>query len=179
MVTPLQLEANESAFVQLTSQEFQSLNISIQMDTIWWPVFFLKHIKQINLYGYSSMIDLLTDAYIFLFLRPWQMGKPTLHNLTLSFLEDGQADATDVLSTRFGMRETSKTIDERGNSLFMVNRKKILIRGGGYAPDLLQRMSEHRHRQELEYVRHLGLNAIRLEGKFQSDSLFHVSFIVC
>ena len=37
-----------------------------------------------------------------------------------------------------GLRTASNDIDANGNALFKVNGKKILVRGGGYAPDLLQ-----------------------------------------
>ena len=41
-------------------------------------------------------------------------------------------------TTTVGLRTASNDIDANGNALFKVNGKKILVRGGGYAPDLLQ-----------------------------------------
>eukprot|EP00041_Stephanoeca_diplocostata_P031726 m.994917 g.994917 ORF g.994917 m.994917 type:complete len:1025 (+) comp24014_c1_seq5:15-3089(+) len=79
---------------------------------------------------------------------------------------------SDEINATFGIRQITKTIDANNNAVFRVNNKRILIRGGGWAPDLLQRMTRERHVQELMYVRHLGLNTIRLEGKFQNDDLF-------
>ena len=61
----------------------------------------------------------------------------------------------------------SNDIDENNNARFVVNGKQILIRGGGWAPDLLQRMSTQRHARMLRLSKDLGMNAIRLEGKLQ------------
>jgi exo-1,4-beta-D-glucosaminidase len=103
---------------------------------------------------------------------PWQMGAPTLLNLTVTFAPTDTSVMGGRLDERVGLRQVTKTIDENRNALFRVNGKRILIRGGGWAPDLLQRMTPERHAQELAYVRHLGLNAVRLEGKLQDDDLF-------
>eukprot|EP01045_Picozoa_sp_COSAG04_P011522 COSAG04_NODE_743_length_10649_cov_26.557820_7_plen_125_part_00 len=75
-------------------------------------------------------------------------------------------------TTTVGLRTASNDIDANGNALFKVNGKKILVRGGGYAPDLLQRMSPEENRRQLRMTKDLGLNAIRLEGKLQDDDLF-------
>lgn len=50
--------------------------------------------------------------------------------------------------------------------------RRILVRGGGWAPDLLQRMTTKRHSRELRMAMDIGLNAIRLEGKLQDEDLF-------
>ena len=51
-----------------------------------------------------------------------------------------------------------------------VNRQRILVRGGGWSPDLLLRATPQRSRRQLLLTRDLGLNAIRLEGKLQDAS---------
>ncbi len=104
----------------------------------------------------------------------WQMGSPTMSTLEASFTTAGSAPAapSDTLKVGVGLRQISQTLDSRGNLLVSVNGLPLLIRGGGWAPDLLQRMSAARHAQEIALVRHLGLNTIRLEGKFQDEDLF-------
>eukprot|EP00039_Didymoeca_costata_P005791 m.84645 g.84645 ORF g.84645 m.84645 type:complete len:915 (-) comp12975_c0_seq2:25-2769(-) len=104
---------------------------------------------------------------------PWQMGQPNLCTLTMSFVIGGRNSSTLHLLT--GLREVSKEIDKNNNALFSINKKRILIRGGGWSPDLLQRMSRERYESEFTYVRDLGLNAVRLEGKLQADDLFEVA----
>jgi exo-1,4-beta-D-glucosaminidase len=59
--------------------------------------------------------------------------------------------------------------------LFRVNRRKILIRGAGWAPDLLLRSSPERLQAEFQYVRDMNLNAIRLEGKLETDEFFNLA----
>jgi exo-1,4-beta-D-glucosaminidase len=71
-----------------------------------------------------------------------------------------------------GLREASNDRNSDNNAVFVVNGKRVLIRGGGWAPDLLQRMSPQRHSRMLRLAKDLGLNAIRLEGKLQDDDLF-------
>ena len=96
---------------------------------------------------------------------PFQMGQPTQHNLTTTF-------ASTATTTLVGLRQMNVSLDPRGNAVLRVNGRQILVRGGGWAPDLLQRSTSQRLAQELRLTRDLGLNAIRLEGKFESDELF-------
>lgn len=55
-------------------------------------------------------------------------------------------------------------------NLFQVNGNPILIRGAGWTPDLFLRTDRARQRAEMSYIRHMNLNAVRLEGP--SLSLF-------
>ena len=106
---------------------------------------------------------------------PWQMGNATLHTLSFAFFEDGDSAASDEISTRVGLRSAEKVIDRQGHALFKINHKPLLIRGAGWAPDLLLRMTAARHRQELLLARSCGLNALRFEGKLQSDDIFSIA----
>jgi exo-1,4-beta-D-glucosaminidase len=105
---------------------------------------------------------------------PHQMGAPRLHNLSLSFTpNDEEAGGPPAaLAVRVGLREMSGGLDERGNFLLRVNGRRLLVRGAGWTPDLLQRMSGERNELELHLVRHARLNAVRFEGKLQDDDLF-------
>ena len=78
---------------------------------------------------------------------PWQMGAPNRHNLTMSFAEARAARLREPrlqVSTTVpvGLRSASNVLDGNHNAIFRVNGKRILIRGGGYAPDLLLRMTQ-------------------------------------
>lgn len=59
--------------------------------------------------------------------------------------------------------------------LYRVNGKPILIRGGGWAPDMLLRNDPAKLRAEFRMVRDMGLNAIRSEGKMESEDFFRVA----
>jgi exo-1,4-beta-D-glucosaminidase len=104
---------------------------------------------------------------------PRQMGDPALHSLRLLFLIGSHA--SDSARIRYGIREVTSEIDARGHRLFRVNGKRILIRGGGWAPDMLLRESSDRLKTEFRYVRDLNLNALRLEGKLESDEFYDLA----
>jgi exo-1,4-beta-D-glucosaminidase len=104
---------------------------------------------------------------------PYQMGSAALHRLDLQFLIKGQA--SDSISTRFGIREITSELDERQNRVFKINGKRLLIRGGGWSQDMLLRQSQEKLRHEFEYVKHLHLNTLRLEGKMETEEFFNLA----
>ena len=87
----------------------------------------------------------------------------------------GHGDLSDYVVARYGIREITSDIDPQGHLLFRVNGKRILIRGGGWAPDMLLRESPERLKAQLGYLRDLNLNAIRLEGPMESDAFFDLA----
>jgi exo-1,4-beta-D-glucosaminidase len=104
---------------------------------------------------------------------PYQMGQPHLERLTVSFAVQGQI--TDEQSVDFGFREITSELTVNGNRLFRVNGKPILIRGAGWAQDMLLRLDESRLSDQFRMVRDLNLNTIRLEGKLEAESFFHLA----
>ncbi len=105
---------------------------------------------------------------------PAQMGTPNLHDLELSFEIDGKV--SDSAHTQFGIREITSEVAEqapnRFKRLFKVNGKNMLIRGAGWTPDMMLRENPQRIADEFRYVRDMGLNTIRLEGKLESEEFF-------
>lgn len=117
------------------------------------------------------------------------LGAPALYPARISATVNGAA--TDEVATAFGVRQvSSELIDDRPERalyqvqphnhpakarLYSVNGRRILVRGAGYAPDLLLRTDALRLADEVAYVRHLGLNAIRLEGKLGNDLLYRLA----
>jgi len=81
----------------------------------------------------------------------------------------------DSATIRFGIREVQGARNEKGFLQFRVNRRNLLLRDGGGAPDLLYREPPERLRQELSYVKEMNLNTIRLEGKLGSDDMFDLT----
>ncbi|HXQ26377.1 MAG TPA: hypothetical protein VN822_08240 [Candidatus Acidoferrales bacterium] len=104
---------------------------------------------------------------------PHQMGDSVLHTLSLRFSRGDQI--SDTVAIRYGIREITSELDARGHRLFRVNGKKILIRGGGWAPDMLLRESPERLKTEFRYVRDMNLNAIRLEGQMETDEFYDLA----
>jgi len=100
---------------------------------------------------------------------PYQMGEPFLHKLTLEFITT-QKTVSDSQTISFGIVQTDSELTSDGNRLLKVNGKPVLIRGGGWAPDMMLRVDESRREAEFRYVKEMGLNAIRLEGKLEDES---------
>ena len=100
------------------------------------------------------------------------MGQPQLHALRIAFTRDGGATPTHELQVRVGLREIRGALDARQNWVLTVNGRRLLVRGAGWSPDLLQRMSSARNELEVSLARHAGLNAVRFEGKLQDDNIF-------
>ena len=100
---------------------------------------------------------------------PYQMGEPFLHELTLEFVTS-QNVISDTQSIHFGMVQTDSELTPEGNRLLKVNGKPVLVRGGGWAPDMMLRVDESRREAEFRYVKEMGLNTIRLEGKLEDES---------
>jgi exo-1,4-beta-D-glucosaminidase len=101
---------------------------------------------------------------------PAQLGTQELYSLTMSAEVSGQV--SDHESVRFGIRDIASEFTQEGYRIFRVNGKRILIRGGGWASDMMLRFSSSRLDSQLRYVRDLGLNTIRLEGKLESDDFY-------
>ncbi len=104
---------------------------------------------------------------------PAQMGTPELNKLDLRFEVKGRV--SDGSETSFGIREITSELTSAGKRVFSVNGKKLLIRGGGWSPDMMLRENPRRLRDEFAYVRDMGLNTIRLEGKLENDDFFNLA----
>ncbi|MBU9765199.1 glycoside hydrolase [Mycobacterium sp. TNTM28] len=109
---------------------------------------------------------------------PYTMGEPNLYDLRLEFLRYGRP--TDTVDSRFGIRSVQQHRDNdeqypdlgRGGSFYLtVNGRDFLVRGAAYTPDLLFSHDPQREDAILGYVRDLGLNMLRLEGKFPGDNI--------
>ncbi len=103
---------------------------------------------------------------------PYQVGPQNLYPLTLEFETGGQV--SDRAAIKFGVREVTSEVDSAGHLLFHINGKNILIRGAGYTFDMLLRSSPERQKAELDYVRDMNLNTVRLEGKLEDEHFFEL-----
>ena len=104
---------------------------------------------------------------------PAQMGKPELYSLVMEFESDGSV--SDRSQTEFGIREVTSEVNAHNARAFHINGKNILIRGGGWTPDMMMRESSQRLHDEFRYVRDMGLNTVRLEGKLETQEFFDLA----
>jgi hypothetical protein len=101
---------------------------------------------------------------------PYTIGEPYLQEAKLTFETGGEA--SDTASTTFGIRQVTSELTSDGHRLFKINGRSILIRGAAWAPDLFFRWSSERVATDLAYVKDMGMNAIRLEGRLDREELY-------
>ncbi|PYS90409.1 MAG: glycosyl hydrolase family 2 [Acidobacteria bacterium] len=104
---------------------------------------------------------------------PTGMGAQNLYDLHTEFIVNGAS--SDQQTTHFGVREITSELDAQNHRFFRVNGRRVLVRGGGWSLDMLLRPNAERTENEIRYVRDMGLNAIRLEGKLEFDYLFDLA----
>ena len=104
---------------------------------------------------------------------PAQMGKPNLYPLAMEFEVNGAV--SDRSHSEFGIREITSDFNSVGGRAFHINGKNILIRGAGWTPDMMLRENSQRLHDEFRYVRDMGLNTVRLEGKLETKEFFDLA----
>jgi exo-1,4-beta-D-glucosaminidase len=101
---------------------------------------------------------------------PAELGDPVLHELSLSFVQNGVE--SDSQRIHFGIREITSELTPNGARLFRVNGRRILIRGGGWTPDMFFRPQPERQLAQMSYALDMHLNTLRLEGKLEDDAFW-------
>ena len=95
------------------------------------------------------------------------MGLPELCDLHVEFVEnDKVSDKEDV---RFGIREIHSYLTDEGYRGYILNGKKVLLRGAGWTDELSLSDTPETNRLQLEYVRDMNMNTVRLEGFWGSS----------
>ena len=102
---------------------------------------------------------------------PLELGSPELYTLNIEFVTNGRV--SDRQSQRFGIREVTSESTPKGGRLFRINGQRILIRGGGWAPDIFFRPQPERQDAQMKYALDMHLNTLRLEGNYENDRFFH------
>src|SRR5712692_7131584 len=103
---------------------------------------------------------------------PYTLWAPNLYTAELHFHVDGAENLSDRTQVTFGIREFTSELTEKGHRLFKLNGRNILIRGAAWAPDMFLRPMSKKLDADLAYVRDMGLNTIRLEGRIDRDEFF-------
>jgi len=101
---------------------------------------------------------------------PNLVGPQNLYDLKLEFNIAGAV--SDAENVRFGIREVSSYLSSENYRIFKINGKDILVRGGGWVPDMMFRPLPERKEAEIKYARDMNLNTIRMEGKLETDEMW-------
>ena len=98
---------------------------------------------------------------------PNNLGNPELYDIELTFkAEYGILDET---RTTFGIRKIEDYINEGGHRGFKVNSHKVLIKGAGWTDDLFLQDTHESLEAQIDFVKDMNLNCIRLEGIWGKD----------
>jgi exo-1,4-beta-D-glucosaminidase len=107
---------------------------------------------------------------------PYQLGDQPLYRLAMRVSQRGSR--SDSASETFGIRTiTTRLVGPapsapQGSRLFEVNGRPIVFRGGGFAEDLFLRYSSASTARQIDQIKNLGLNGIRLEGHEMPDDFY-------
>jgi exo-1,4-beta-D-glucosaminidase len=99
---------------------------------------------------------------------PYQLGAQPLYTLATSVSQDGTV--LDSTSETFGIRTVTSyltgasTAEPDGARAFKINGVPVVIRGGGFSPNLLLHYSSADTARQIALMKNMGLNTIRLEG---------------
>jgi len=102
---------------------------------------------------------------------PYTVGTPYLYKAKLQF--DQAGTVSDSTTVSFGVRQVTSELTDKGHRLFKINGRRILIRGAAWAPDMFLRPMSKKLDADLRYVKHMGLNTVRLEGRIDRDEFFN------
>lgn len=102
---------------------------------------------------------------------PHNFGEPHLYDIHLECVVDGQL--SDEADFKFGIREVEDYVNDIGHRGFKVNGEPVLIKGGGWVEDLLLANTAENLEAQIRYVKHMNLNAIRLEGFWGKDETLY------
>ena len=120
---------------------------------------------ELNSANYSSLI--INNPKLW---YPYQMGNPTLHDLKITIYND---DFNYIYKKKIGLREVKSELSKDGKiRVYIINNKKLLLKGAGWTPDLFLRQSKKTYKKHINYVRHMELNVIRLEGKSEGEEFY-------
>ena len=89
------------------------------------------------------------------------LGTPEMYSMDLSFVAGGKE--SDNQTVDFGIRQLDSYFNEDGYRGFILNGKKVLIKGAGWTDDIFLRNSDERNAQEVAYVKDMNMNTIRFE----------------
>ncbi|MEO7066656.1 MAG: sugar-binding domain-containing protein [Rhodanobacter sp.] len=104
---------------------------------------------------------------------PIGMGAQPLYQAQFTATVEGVS--SDQASATFGIRSVQSSLTKQGYRQFFINGKPLLIRGAGWAPDMFLRHDPARVAAEFSYVRNLGLNTIRSEGKLEDPYFYDLA----
>jgi len=122
-------------------------------------------------------VTFMPDDYPDLFIQdpriwwPNNLGEPHLYQLSLQ-LSTGES-VCDTSEITFGIKDVEDYVNEQGHRGFKINGRKVLIKSAGWTDDLLLNDTPESLEAQIQYVKHMNLNCIRLEGFWGKDQTLY------
>ncbi len=107
---------------------------------------------------------------------PYQYGSPELYDLSVTFTANSQT--SDSKAIKFGVRQFTDyrtVINGTSYAGYKINGQNIFFRGGGYIWDMFQRWDTKTNQAHMQYVKDMGLNAIRFEGTIGNEEIYDLA----
>jgi exo-1,4-beta-D-glucosaminidase len=107
---------------------------------------------------------------------PYQMGAQPMYTLATSVAQNGTV--LNSTSETFGIRNVTSYLtgsssgEPSGARAFKINGVPIVIRGGGFSPNIFLHYSAADIARQFALMRNMGINTIRLEGHFMPADFF-------
>ncbi|HEX4256977.1 MAG TPA: beta-mannosidase [Streptosporangiaceae bacterium] len=108
---------------------------------------------------------------------PYQLGGQPLYTLRTSVSRGGTA--LNSTSEEFGIRNVTSYLTSgtspgapSGARAFKINGVPIVIRGGGFSPNIFLHYSAADIAKQIALMKNMGVNTIRLEGHIMPDDFF-------
>jgi exo-1,4-beta-D-glucosaminidase len=169
VVTRVDLPSLEAAHLTITAElkNQENREIAGELQGAIEKIMFSQKVKLAA--GETKLVTFSPDEFKQLNIskpRLWWpnlVGTPELYDLRLTFTANGVAsDGADI---RFGIREATTYINDEGWRGYMINGRKILIRGGAWmTSDMLLRLTPKRYEALVRYAKEANLNMLRSEG---------------
>lgn len=107
---------------------------------------------------------------------PYRMGAQPLYTLVTALASHGTL--VNSTTSHFGVRTTSSALvgasplAPGGVRQYTINGRPLVLRGGGFDPDLFLRYSAADTAQQIRLLRSAGLNTVRVEGHFMPQDFY-------
>jgi len=168
VVTTVNTQTLDEAFVSISATLKNHTNEK-QISTFSAAFDKIKVSKKVELQPYEEKEIILTPSeFKQLHVKqprlwwPNNMGEAHLYDMTIT--ASVGKDICDNHKFRFGIRQIDTFRNDGDHLGFMVNGRKVLIKGGGWVDDMLLADTDEKVIAQVDYVKHMNMNTIRLEG---------------
>jgi exo-1,4-beta-D-glucosaminidase len=103
----------------------------------------------------------------------WPNGYGTSPLYTADWEVSADNRVSDAVMHKFGIREIEDYLNEDGFRGYKINRRNLLIKGAGWVDDLFLSDSPQKVKDQIQYVKNMNLNCIRLEGFWGNDKTLY------